>query len=106
MNLKEIREIIELITEKGIAEFELERSGTRLKISRVAARGLEVAAASPPAATAVPVPTTGGVGPRSTLPEAASIAPPGAAAPISSEDIVTRPCRPDPLHHRGDEADE
>lgn len=34
MNLKEIRELIDLITEKGISEFELERSGVRLKISR------------------------------------------------------------------------
>ena len=34
MNLKEIKEIVDLITEKGISEFELERSGVRLKISR------------------------------------------------------------------------
>ena len=34
MNLKEIKELIELITDKGISEFELERSGVRLKISR------------------------------------------------------------------------
>jgi acetyl-CoA carboxylase biotin carboxyl carrier protein len=89
MNLKEIREIIELITEKGIAEFELERSGTRLRISRVAARGAEVApAAAVPAAAASPAPAAG-AGPRSTLPEAASIAPPGAANSVSSEDVVT-----------------
>ena len=34
MNLKEIKELVDLITEKGISEFELERSGVRLKISR------------------------------------------------------------------------
>ena len=34
MNLKEIKELIDLITEKGISEFELERAGVRLKISR------------------------------------------------------------------------
>ena len=34
MNLKEIRELVDLITEKGISEFELERSGVRLRISR------------------------------------------------------------------------
>ena len=34
MNLIEIKELIDLITEKGITEFELERSGIRLKISR------------------------------------------------------------------------
>ncbi len=34
MNLKEIRELVDLVTEKGISEFELERSGVRLRISR------------------------------------------------------------------------
>jgi len=34
MNLKEIKELVDLITEKGISEFELERAGVRLKISR------------------------------------------------------------------------
>lgn len=34
MNLKEIRELVELVAEKGISEFELERSGVRLRISR------------------------------------------------------------------------
>ena len=90
MNLKEIREIIDLITEKGIAEFELERAGTRLRVSRVAARGAEGSAAAPaygvPASAAMAAP---GAGPRSTLPAAASIAPPGSAAAIAAEEIVT-----------------
>ena len=34
MNLKEIRDLVDLITEKGISEFELERSGIRLRIKR------------------------------------------------------------------------
>ena len=34
MNLKEIKEIVDLITEKGISYFELERAGVRLKIHR------------------------------------------------------------------------
>jgi acetyl-CoA carboxylase biotin carboxyl carrier protein len=34
MNLKEIKELVDLITEKGISEFELERAGVRLKIIR------------------------------------------------------------------------
>lgn len=34
MNLKEVRELIELVSEKGIAEFELERQGFRLRICR------------------------------------------------------------------------
>ena len=36
MNLKEIKELIDLIIEKGITDFELERSGVRIKISRKA----------------------------------------------------------------------
>jgi len=34
MNLKEIKDLIELINEKGFAEFEIERQGFRLRISR------------------------------------------------------------------------
>ncbi len=55
MNLKEIKEIIDLITEKGISEFELERAGVRLKISRdihsrAAAASVPLAASAAPAA--------------------------------------------------------
>jgi len=77
MNIKEIRDIVDLITEKGIAEFELERSGFRIRIScRAAPSSAEplyfqapgtissaVAAPSPAAAA----PSSGG-GARSTLP--------------------------------------
>jgi acetyl-CoA carboxylase biotin carboxyl carrier protein len=34
MNLKEIRELIELVDDKGFAEFEIKRQGFRLRISR------------------------------------------------------------------------
>jgi acetyl-CoA carboxylase biotin carboxyl carrier protein len=34
MNLKEIKDLIELISDKGLAEFEIERQGFRLRISR------------------------------------------------------------------------
>ncbi len=34
MNLKELKELIELISEKGFAEFEIERQGFRLRICR------------------------------------------------------------------------
>lgn len=34
MDLREIRELIELISQKGLAEFELEREGFRLRITR------------------------------------------------------------------------
>jgi acetyl-CoA carboxylase biotin carboxyl carrier protein len=34
MNLKEVKELIELVNDKGFAEFEIERKGFRLRISR------------------------------------------------------------------------
>jgi acetyl-CoA carboxylase biotin carboxyl carrier protein len=34
MNLKEIKDLIELVSEKGFAEFEIERHGFRLRLSR------------------------------------------------------------------------
>src|SRR6266851_5379631 len=34
MNLQEIKDLIELVDEKGFAEFELKRKGFRLRISR------------------------------------------------------------------------
>src|SRR5215213_6604799 len=46
MNLKEIKELIELISEKGFAEFEIERQGFRLRINRFAPSPAQVA---PPA---------------------------------------------------------
>jgi len=63
MNLKEIKELVDLITEKGITEFELERNGVRLKISRPTGFRTTEAAAHPaeshPAAahTAPPAPS-------------------------------------------------
>jgi acetyl-CoA carboxylase biotin carboxyl carrier protein len=81
MNLKEIRDIVDLIIEKGITEFELERFGVRIKINR----GTPVRAAAaefmaPPAAPAAGAAAAVGAGARSTLPPAASISPPGAAS--------------------------
>jgi acetyl-CoA carboxylase biotin carboxyl carrier protein len=34
MNLKELKEIIDIVSEKGFAEFEIERQGFRLRITR------------------------------------------------------------------------
>jgi len=53
MDLKEIKALIDLITEKGISEFELERSGVRIKIIRNAGNG-PAAVASAGAETHVP----------------------------------------------------
>jgi hypothetical protein len=65
MNIKEIRDLIDLLTEKGIAEFELERSGTRIRISRQGAVRMVAEASVQPASPAPAVQklaATGGAG--------------------------------------------
>ena len=66
MNQKELKELIEFIIEKGIAEFELERGDVKIKIKRVSepaaatlpdARYIAVHPAPPALATPGPVPT-------------------------------------------------
>jgi acetyl-CoA carboxylase biotin carboxyl carrier protein len=93
MNIKEIRDIVDLITEKGIAEFELERSGFRIRISRRAAQP-EPAYFQPPATMGAPAPASSpfaaapssGGGARSTLPTPPpSMGAGGSAASLSDE---------------------
>jgi acetyl-CoA carboxylase biotin carboxyl carrier protein len=57
MNLKEVRELIELVSEKGIAEFEMERQGFRLRICRgkVAEQTTQYAQPTPVLTPAPPV---------------------------------------------------
>ena len=73
MNSKELRELIEFLIEKDIAEFELERGDVKLRIKRGAevqylpapAAPIPVAAPSTPT-PAPPVPATSGGGPART----------------------------------------
>ena len=87
MNQKELKELIELIIEKGIAEFELERGDVKVKISASAPpEGLSAAytdtryvAVQP--AVAMPVPAAAPVvasAPASAIPAAAAPAEPPA----------------------------
>ncbi|MGA9568336.1 MAG: acetyl-CoA carboxylase biotin carboxyl carrier protein [Candidatus Korobacteraceae bacterium] len=56
MNQKEIKELIELLVEKDIAEFEMERGDVKLHIKRGGAdRAPQVVAVSAPAMAALPV---------------------------------------------------
>jgi acetyl-CoA carboxylase biotin carboxyl carrier protein len=41
MKIEEIRELIELVTETGVAELEVQRGGDRVRIVRVAAGGIQ-----------------------------------------------------------------
>ena len=89
MDLKEVRELIKLVTERGITEFEIEREGFRLRIAR-------------PSETPVPVMPTAPViiqTPVATVPEALQLAPatvaptpaPPAAAPEPELHIIKSP---------------
>jgi acetyl-CoA carboxylase biotin carboxyl carrier protein len=61
MNLKELKEIIDIVSEKGFAEFEIERQGFRLRITRFSEQpasasqpGAEQSASKPAAADPLP----------------------------------------------------
>ena len=89
MNLKEIKELVDLITEKGISEFELERAGVRLKIirptdgTRAAPVVAQVSESRPPVVLETPPPPPPAV--RTPAPP-----PPAAAAPQTEEVHVVR----------------
>ncbi len=94
MNLKDIRDLIDLLTEKGIQEFELERAGVRLKINRRTsspqAAPQVIMTPSPQApAVASPAGAPAASGARTTLPAVPPSMPAasGSARSESSEEI-------------------
>ena len=85
MNLKEIKEIIALVVEQGLTEFELERSGLKLRIKRGAPAGEPAADGGlmpqvilPPLAQPAALPQAGHLTPPSSEP---------AAEPALKEDL-------------------
>ena len=91
MDLKEVKELIELVSEKGFAEFEIEHDGFRLHISRFMANAGPV---GPPApvilATQMPL-----------MPEAAAPAATAAAHPATpaAPPVKAEPAQPEPNLH-------
>jgi acetyl-CoA carboxylase biotin carboxyl carrier protein len=85
LSLKEIRELIDLVTERGLAGLEIERAGFRLRIDGPRANGVDATASSSLsyAVAAPPAP------PRAAAPAA------GAAAPEPAADenvhVITSP---------------
>jgi len=78
MNQKELKELIEFLIEKDIAEFELERGDVKVKIKRAGEHGPQTRAEMPfvalPAIPGVPVgapPLVAGVSASATVPAAA-----------------------------------
>lgn len=89
MNLKEIKELIELMTEKDISELELERAGVRLRISRARRAAVEAGApasvlAAAPAPAAAPALAAN---PAATAPAPAPAVPPAASPAEPREDL-------------------
>jgi acetyl-CoA carboxylase biotin carboxyl carrier protein len=73
MNLKELRELIEFLIEKDIAEFELERGDVKVKIRRKAeAPPMPAFLPAPAMAPPVPAPAAGAAAPETPAAAAAT----------------------------------
>jgi acetyl-CoA carboxylase biotin carboxyl carrier protein len=79
MNQKEIKELIDFLIEKDIAEFELERGDVKLRVKRGGATAI-------PSSVAIPVSVAAPAPPPAAVPPTAShsAAPPAAAATAAS----------------------
>jgi acetyl-CoA carboxylase biotin carboxyl carrier protein len=75
MKLDDIREILDLVREHDLAEFELERDGLKVRVRKVDARAAEPVAPAAPAPAPVPVATGPAAVPDPSMPAAASPAP-------------------------------
>jgi acetyl-CoA carboxylase biotin carboxyl carrier protein len=80
MDLKEVKELIELVSEKGFAEFEIEHDGFRLHVSRFKEPPV-IQAAPTPVILSAPLP----VAPEAAAPAAPAPPPRVAAPPASAE---------------------
>lgn len=95
MNLKEVKELIELVNDKGFAEFEIERKGFRLRISRFKEAiqpVLQPAAAPIIISSAIPSASeVASSGAQRALIEATSTAGPGSGASQEAGSVGTQP---------------
>jgi acetyl-CoA carboxylase biotin carboxyl carrier protein len=89
MNQKEIKELIEFLVEKDIAEFELERGDMKLHIKRgTAAQAATVMQVAPMVAPVVSAPMTNGSAVATAAPVPSVTPAPAAAAEPAEEDLV------------------
>lgn len=86
MNQKEIKELIELLVEKDIAEFEIERGDVKLHIKRADHSQLVVPVAAPVAHAVPVVPVAAPIPNPATTPVATETAKPAAIAPTTIVD--------------------
>jgi acetyl-CoA carboxylase biotin carboxyl carrier protein len=87
MNQKELKELIEFLIEKDIAEFELERGDVKVKIKR-AGEHTVVHSHGEPRYYAVP-PAAGSAGELGAVPVMGAVAPTPPAAPVPEEGLHT-----------------
>lgn len=97
INMDELRDLIKLIRENGLAEFELERTGFRVRLRRDQVTG-EVSRAGELPSVSQPAPLVGVTNPEPALKSAATLTPshPGAEAETAASadqdlHIVTSP---------------
>src|SRR6185436_2456516 len=95
MNLKEIKDLIELVDDKGFAEFEIKRRGFRLRISRFKESNPQIIQTTP-APIIISSPVSGGQdalqpGPPRGLIEAGSSAASSSTVPPGVESAGAQP---------------
>jgi len=90
MNQKELKELIEFLIEKDIAEFELERGDVKVKIKRASEHAAAPARAEMPY-VAVTVPQSGVAAPTVASSPAAPLPAPVEAAPAEELHVVKSP---------------
>ncbi len=89
MNQKELKELIEFLIEKDIAEFELERGDVKVKIKRAGEHTVVHAHGEPPFYAVPPAPTAHDIGAGSAVGAPPPSAPSAGAQPAPEEGLHT-----------------
>lgn len=97
MNLKEVKELIELVSEKGFTEFEIERQGLRMRLARYNQQPATPQASIAPPVIAVPIPPAAPVLPSTQSAQEAAEAAKGTTA--SPARLATEEAVPDSSLH-------
>lgn len=84
MTNQEIRELIQLVVDTGVAELEVQRGEDRVRIRRAIAPTQEITIPAGPAVTYAPIPAPG----NSAMP--APVAPPPAAPPGAENEVIVK----------------
>ena len=85
MNLKELKEILQMLEERDITEFELEEEGKKIRVRRAGAAQPQAAPAPPIVVSGAPVLAAAPGARAAASPPPAQTAPPAAPAPLPPE---------------------